>query len=718
MTRRAREATEATTAETGRVEGRSRRAGTDQSAGVDRRPGAICPTAIRAVIATVLVAIVALVAGAGCGEDGPGEPPVDDFVPEPPAVYVAKVKNLLVGLPPSDAEIAEVTADPAALRALIDGWMKLPEYEQKMRVFFELAFQQTQITAIDFIDLVPPRGLGGGRTIPLLVQNVRESFARTVMQLIAEGRPLTDAFTTRRLMMTPALMELYAFLDTRRVDNAGGLSDLFARANQGVPIVIGTAQGPIPIAETLDPASPNYMHWYHPDVATQRYPEPECNGVDPITVPANALALHELLYGEIPNHRVPGANCNGRPGSPMSEQVVPADFTSWKMISIRAPNAGERSTAFYDLPALRAANELVLSIARIGYFSTPAFFANWPTNSSNQMRVTANQSLIVAAGTGVDGVDATSPPTTPGLDAEHIAPGTACLGCHQQLDPTRSILASTYSWFYYPQTDPALIRQPGLFAFQGVIAPMRTIDDFAQLLASHPRVPAAWGQKLCYYVNSAPCDPEDPEFVRIIDEFRASGMGWSTLVRELLASPITTHAARTATTETNGEVIAVSRRDHLCAALDHRLGFVDICQLDSTRVRQVSPIALIISGMPSDGYGRGASIPVLPNEPTLFYRAGLENVCAAVAAMVIDAPPNPGQPLAKRWSSAQPDAAIGDFVATVMAMPPSDPRAAQATAILSSHFTGAVASGAAAKDALQSTFVAACLSPSFIGIGM
>jgi hypothetical protein len=186
-----------------------------------------------------------------------------------------------------------------------------------------------------------------------------------------------------------------------------------------------------------------------------------------------------------------------------------------------------------------------------------------------------------------------------------------------------------------------------------------------------------------------------------------------------VASPITTNASKTATWTTNGTVIAVSRRDHLCAALNNRLGFVDICQLDSTvQGRAVSPIAQIVSGMPSDGYGRGATIPVLPNQPTLFYRAGLENVCAAVAAMVIDAKPIPSQPGAKQWSSAQAGAAIAEFVALVMAMPPSDSRAAQATAILTSHDSSAVQSGATPTDALKSTFIAACLSPSFIGIGM
>jgi hypothetical protein len=672
--------------------------------------------------ATGAALAVAITAAAGCGTDtaGTGDNSAATFTADPPAVYVAKVKNILVGQPPSDAEIAQVTADPNALGGLIDGWMKLPEYQQKMLVFFELAFQQTQINATDFVDIVPPQGLGAGRAIPLLVQNARESFARTVLALTAQGRPLTDAFTTKQLMMTPALMELYAFLDARQVNDAAAINDTFARANTGLKIVMETAQGPIPITDSVNPASPNFMHWYTPDLPGLMYPDPTCNALDPISFNVNSQALHAMLYGEIPTHPGPSSNCANRVGSVMSQQVAATDFTAWKMVTIRPPKTGEVRTVFYDLPALRTASELVLSTPRIGFFSTPAFFANWPTNSSNQMRVTVNQSLIVATGTAIDGQDTTAPSTTPGLDAVHAAPGTACYGCHQQLDPTRSILSSTYSWFYYPQTDQALVKQPGLFAFQNVIAPMHTIDDFAQLLASHPLVAQAWGQKLCYYVNSAPCNPIDPEFLRILDAFTRSGSSWNTLVREVLASPITTNASKTATWTSNGSVIAVSRRDHLCAALDNRLGFVDICGLDSTvnRAGAASAIVQIISGMPSDGYGRGATIPVLPNQPTLFYRAGLENVCAAVAALVIDAKPNANQPGAKQWSSAQPDAAIAEFVSLVMAMTPSDPRAAQATSILTQHHADAVQAGATPADALKSTFVAACLSPSFIGIGM
>jgi hypothetical protein len=672
-------------------------------------------------------AALAASAVAGCGNDtsggtGGGGDDAPPFTPDPPSVYVAKVKNILLGLPPSDDEIAQVTADATKLGDLIDGWTQRPEYQQKMMVFFELAFQQTQITATDFVDIVPPNGLGSGRATPQLVQNARESFARTVLALTQQGRPLTDAFTTKTVMMTPALMELYAFLDTRTVDDAAKVSDAFATANKGGKIVMGTKQGPIPITDSVDPKSANFMHWYTPDLPTLTYPDTTCNGIDPISFNVNAQALHALLYGEIPTH--PGGtlgNCGNRTGSVASIQLAATDFTAWKMVTIRPPRVGEARTVFYDLPALRGQAELVLGTPHPGFFSTPAFFANWPTNASNQMRVTLNQALIVATGAAIDGTDATTPPSTPGLDGDQSAPSTACVGCHQLLDPTRSILSSTYSWFYYPQTDPSLVAQPGLFAFQGVIQPMTTIDDFAHHLANHPLVGQAWAQKLCYYVNSAPCNPIDPELTRITDKFAASGGSWNTLVHEILASPITTNTSQTATAKTNGEVVAVSRRDHLCAAINNRLGFVDACGLDASltaRGAALSAIAQIVSGMPSDGYGRGATIPVLPNQPTLFYRAGLENVCAQLAGLTIDAKPNPNQPGAKAWSSGQPDAAIAELVATVMALAPSDPRSAQATTILTSHFQAAMQAGQTATDSLRSTFVAACLSPSFIGIGM
>src|SRR5690242_4409799 len=258
-----------------------------------------------------LLALLALAACTGPTYDTSSQTP---FTPDPPAVYVAKVKTILVGLPPTDAEIAAVTADPEALGGLIDGWMLLPQYQQKMMVFFELAFQQTQINAQDFVDIVPPNGLGNGRATPQLIQNVRESFARTVLAFNDQGRPLSDAFTTKQVMMTPALMELYAFLDTRQVNDAAAINDTFARANAGLTVTMETSLGPIPFADSVTPGNANYMHWYTPDLTALTYPDTTCNGLDPITFNVNSQAIHALLYGEIPNHRGPSGNCGNRTG--------------------------------------------------------------------------------------------------------------------------------------------------------------------------------------------------------------------------------------------------------------------------------------------------------------------------------------------------------------------------------------------------------------------
>ena len=661
--------------------------------------------------------------GGGAASKDAGHPPdaagVDagPFEPIAPAVYVAKLKNVLVGLPPTDDEVKAVTADPSALSGLIDQWMALPQYSEKMLTFFELAFQQTQISINDLADQTYPRqAVVNGSTRLLLTQNVKQSFARTVLELVAEGKPFTEAITTRRFMMTPALMELYAYLDAWQVDDAGKVTDRFKQQNPQVSITVEAAQGPIPISETLDPSSPNYMHWYDPDLAGAATAGTGCTE-DPIVYPSRGDTLHFLIYGSLTAHKsTTNQTCNQYGGSAMAPQVTASDFDTWKMVTVRPPKAGEQATPFYDLAALRSGSELVLTVPRIGFFSTPAFFANWQTNTSNQMRVTINQSLIVATGAQVDGTDPTVPTSTPGLDSDH-AQLPDCVTCHQTLDPTRSILASTYSWNYHQQVEQKFAAQKGLFMFQGVTKSVGSVADLADVLASHPLFGKAWAEKLCYYVNSKECDPNDPELARVVSVFQTSGYSWNALVKELLASPLSTGVAPTLTTRA-GLTVAVSRRDHVCAALNQRLGFKDVCGLDVSAVAPQKTIPQIVTGLPSDGYGRGSVAPVLPNEPTLFYRAGMENICALVSALVIDTPAKSQQPNVKQWSSKDPDLAIADFVSTVMAITPSDPRSAPLTTALQAHYADATKQGASATNALRSTFVVACLSPSAVSIGL
>jgi hypothetical protein len=661
-------------------------------------------------------------ADAGARVDGGGaETGPLAFQADPPTVYLAKVKNLLVGLPPTAEEVAAVAGDPTQLEPLITGWMQLPQYTQKMQRFFELAFQQTQVTSADYADQFYPKQIDvNNTTTPLILQNLEESFARTMLALIAGGQPLTVATTTNQLMMTTALKELYAFLDVWEVDDNGKVIDRFKQANPNLQITAETAAGPIPIAETLDPTNANYMHWYDPDVATADSSTPGCT-MDPLVYGPDALTLHWLLYGALDGHKLAdGTNCNQRGGTASAPQLSASDFSDWTMVTIRPPQTGESTATFYDLPTLRGATTLVLSIPRLGFFGTPAFFANWQTNTSNQMRVTMNQTLIVALGASVDGTDDTIAPQNPppGLDAVHAAQ-PACLRCHETLDPTRSIFAANYSWNYHDQLDTTWSGQPGEFVFQGVVAPVTSMTDLGSTLAAHPFFAGAWVEKLCTYANSAPCDATDPEFQRLVTLFQSSGYAWNTLVAELFASPLTTNATATETTTAHGETVAVSRRDHLCAALDNRLGLSDVCGLRATTNKEaMAPVPEIVSGLPSDGYGRGATIPVLPNQPSLFYRAATENICAAVAAQVIDVTAAKQTDAGVYWSSGDPDGAIADFVSTIMALVPSDPRAAAATTLLQQHFAAAMGQGATATAALQSTFVAACLAPSAVAIGM
>ena len=639
----------------------------------------------------------------------------DAFVATAANVYVAKVKNVLVGLAPTDDEVNAVEADGAALGALVDGWMQLPEYDRKMMRFFELSFQQTQITSNDFADQVHGQLGLNPSTTPLLLRNAEESFARTMLALTAAGHPFTEAMTTKQLMMTTALKELYAFLDTVEIDDDSNTFDHFRAEKRAIQIEAEAARGPIPISETLDESSPNYMHWYNPDVTVAGAGVPGCQQ-DPVLLPTQAITLHYLLLGSIDGHKlIDESLCPVWNGTPSASQLTAHDFDDWTMVTLRDAAAGETTTTFYDLPSLRTATELVVSMPRSGFFSTPAFFANWPTNVSNQMRVTMHQTLIVATGSSIDGTDTTVPSATPGLDVAH-ASDAACESCHRLLDPTRSIASSTWTWNYHNQHDVTWTAEPGLFAFRGVVQPVKTISDFGATLAAHPLVASGWTQKLCTYVNSAPCDESDPEFQRIVALFETSNHSWRALVKALVTSPLTTHAADTVTARTNGEVVAIARRDHLCAAIDARLGLDGAC--DAIGADSAATIPAIVSGLPSDAYGRGAVAPILPNEPTLFFRAGIENICESLATDVVD-PVSVAPSTAKRWSSANADAAIDAFVHEVMALPSSDPRAAPAVALLKAHFASALEQpGMTATDALRSTFIVACSAPSTISIGL
>ena len=663
------------------------------------------------------------------------------FQADSPFVYVDKVKNILTGLPATQVEVDKVinagddAAKQAALVQLIDTWMTLPQYSQKMMTFFELSFQQTQLSQVDFDNIIPNGNgsIGTSNNVNLLIQNIKESFARTVLYQIGNGQPFTDAFTTTKFMMTPALAELYAFMEWNSVNDLEKITDNFAKANATNGVTV-TDTAPIDyVTETINPSSPNYMHWYFPGLSTIQpaspsNPAPYCQASTRTWVSTNnantpsAHLVHYLLYGGFESYKIPtgqsNGNCGAYTGGANANAIITGtDFTSWSMVNVRAPNGTESVTPFWHMPNLRKATELVSKTPRVGFFSTPAFHANWQTNTSNQMRVTINQAFIVALGAQVDGTDSTPlsmiGANPPGLDQAHTSAGQECVGCHQVLDPSRSILMTNYSDAYGTQTTPPPTK--GWFVFNGVVnKSINTLTDFGTALTQHPYFADAWVQKLCWYVNSEGCDPTDPEFTKIRDNFK-NGFSWKKLVEDLLSSPITTNAVATVTTTKEGEIVSVARRDHLCRALDARLHLADSCGLDQIP-KTLTAIEQISGGLPSDGYGRGAPIPVLPVSPTLFYRAGLENICENVANMVIDNKTPPAGAVA--YTSTDSTGAIALFVSDIMGIVGDDPRSSVMKQKLTDHYNAALQNAATKTDALKSTFVVSCLSPNVAGIGM
>jgi hypothetical protein len=650
-------------------------------------------------------------AGAGAIDAGPLYP----FEATSPASYTAKVKDLLTGLPPTAAELGAVTADAKALRGLVDTWMATPQFQTKMTVFFKNAFQQAQVDSTTLLDQLGGRGIASnGPALQRLLVDIQESFPRTAWQLVAAGKPFNGTISSSQYMVTTALASFLAFLDDRYVDDKAKVTSRWVTANPKLTVT-AASDLTIPLADSMDPANVNYLK------VSTGIAMPNCvNAERSFTGQDAPYQLYSMLMGHVDTDKLAPDTMTCRAFN-MTPAFTDADFTDWHLVTMRAPKAGEATTPFYDVAGLRTGKELVVNVPRIGFFSTPAFFANWSTNTSNLYRVTMNQTLIVSLGHSFDGSNTTFPVSETGLDAEHAAPGTPCYGCHQTLDPMKQLLTQSFSLFYHEQTDVKQVAQTGVFTYDGVSQVESGAGALAASLASHPSFATAWAQKLCFYADSAACTESDPEFQRIIAAFQASHLDWKTLVRELFTSPLVTGAAHTATFDDRGMPVSVARRDHLCGALELRLGISDPCGMSGLPglTGAQNTIATLARGLPSDGYSRGAETPVLPTDSSLFFRSGTENICRHLADQVVDVAATATNPTPSRYQSTNPDAAIADFVQTIMGLPDGDPRAADAKQILTEHYQAALkTTGIKAKDALKSTFVLSCTAPSTISVGL
>jgi hypothetical protein len=654
----------------------------------------------------------------------------------------SKVKNLLTGLPISDDDLAKVTMKgPAGLQELVSTWMTTDPYQAavaaKMVGFFRNMFQQTGfIPTEDFkLQLLENGGFDFGGTnrtgddaFPVLVQNLQDSFAMTAWQLVKEGRPFTETLTTNRFRMTTALKSLYVQIEMPPDTNQRTTSTTVL--NWTIDFS-GTA---IPIEQSVQT-----MVWSdEAPVLTQAGNRATCRGGTVVATGAykGTSKLFQRLLGFTPELR--DANnttvCDDHPSKPL---FTPQDLSDWSWVTITTKaSPADRMPVIqpYDLPSLRAASTLTLSLPRYGFYTTPAFLALWNTNDSNQHRVTANQALLVAFGQAFTAENAIIPFSQAGLDGTHAVAGSECVGCHQTLDPMRQFWANQLDFNDRndfpggnrnnpgnPRPTGALINE---FAFGDVRATGSSMADLGGYLAQVtdggglPRFGISVVQQLCYYANSAPCSESDTEFRRVVNAFKNSSFNFAVLAKEFFSSPLVTGAAATGSFAAGEVPLSISRRDHLCAALSNRLAKPDLCAqaipLPSNTQRTTASIAASVA---ADAFSRGAQAPVTPSEPTMFYRAATEMLCENIATQVVDASTG------AVYTSADIPTAIRGMVETVMGYPPSHPLHASAAQILMDHQTAAAAgaSGNTSSKAtvgLRSAFALACESPRALGIGL
>jgi hypothetical protein len=658
------------------------------------------------------------------------------FEPATARSTARKVKGLLIGSAPSDDDVNVVTNMGATgLRNLVNSWITAPEFRDRMVNYFRNYFQQQGFVATeDFkIQLLQNGGFDfansgtnaiGDDAYVRLLQNLEDMFALTAWQLIADGRPFSDVLTTNRYMMTNALKTLYLQIEMPN-DQARGATRLAWKVDAS-----GTA---IPIEDTLNPSSANYMVFSDevPVTAPRTQRTPNCQGTaGMVNAQTGNGRLFQRLLGYVPEVlNTDGTTlCYEHAAKPY---FTADDVSTWSWVTLRPLNSGETRLLAYDLPNIRKATELGLAIPRFGYYTTPSYLALWNTNDSNQHRVTANQTLLVALGQSFTSASSITPISTPGLDSAHSVNGTECYGCHKSLDPLRQFWATQFDYNDrndFPKTAsngvPANTRPTtigGTFAFGNINTTGANMSALGPLLlqVSDPdmltRFAIAMTQGLCFYANSSACAETDPEFRRVAQTFQSSNYNFKTLVSELFTSPLVTAASKTVTFDMTGVTVSISRRDQLCGSLSTRLGMTDLCALVTpVPTTAQAATAKIATSLAADTFSRGEEFPIMAADPTLFYRAASEMLCENIATMAVDGTGGIGP-----YKGASFAAGIDDMATRIMGYTPSDPRHADAVGILTSHYQAVLAVNKnTATTALRSTFALACESPTSLSFGL
>ena len=287
--------------------------------------------------------------------------------------------------------------------------------------------------------------------------------------------------------------------------------------------------------------------------------------------------------------------CDDHPSKPL---FTAQDLSDWAWVTI-APKASpaDRTPVIqpYDLPALRAATTLTLSLPRFGFYTTPAFLALWNTNDSNQHRVTANQALLVALGQAFT-AENTGHAVLDGGPRRHArrrgqrmsrlprdaGPDAPVLGEPARLQrPQRLPAPAAGNSPGNPRPTGALVNE---FAFGDIRGTGASIAELGNYLDPGDRRRRAAALRRSRSCSSSASTRTRRRAARATRSSAASSapsrtarFNFAVLAKEFFSSPLVTGAAATGSFPAGEVPISIARRDHLCAALSNRLGKPDLC---------------------------------------------------------------------------------------------------------------------------------------------
>lgn len=318
--------------------------------------------------------------------------------------------------------------------------------------------------------------------------------------------------------------------------------------------------------------------------------------------------------------------------------IKDADYTDWRTIEITPSNTPQNyanSEAFINrLRNLKDGDAFPMRFPRVGFFSSPVFLDNWDTNPDNQFRVTTQQTLITALSRVFDPSDQTAHLSENGLPKDHAAPGSDCYQCHRLMDPMRLIFSKYQNTNYRAKVPNDTV--PG-FAFASKNKKqVKSVDEFANLLKTHPHFAKAWVQKLCIWGNSQTCDERDETFKHLTSVFKNNQFNLKILVRNFFSSPLFTGSEQTKTYETKPFLVSLSRGNHFCHAIKTRTNTLKLENGTKGNINKIcNGIGRQSFGIISpDTFVRGEKHLVQSVQTVAFDSKSIDRQCAQVAGSI------------------------------------------------------------------------------------